>query len=123
MSLRTAKKISSFTQQEIARLRKTAKHMYAAQGIRILAASSFSESSRILIVIPGTSGNAVKRNLIRRRIKAIFHQENFSTTQHDYVVIVKKAGIHASYETIRELLLTVKTLLANQHPVKLSTPS
>lgn len=117
MTKQSASKISSFTQHEIAHLRTAAQHIYAAQGLRILAAFSFSPPSRILIIIPRTSGNAVKRNLIRRRIKSIFHQANFASHGRDYVIIVKKSAIELSYQTLEKHMLKAAQV-ANEQMVQ-----
>ena len=113
MLKRKAKKIASFSQQDITSLRKTSKFIHAAQGIRILAACSLSTSSRILIIVPGKSGSSPERNLIKRRIKSIFYEENFTTAGYDYVVIVKKPGIHTSFADLKTYLLLVKNKLQN----------
>ena len=98
------KNISSFTQQDITHLLKNAHVKARTPGLRVLLATSPYSYGRILVITPRHSGNAVKRNKIRRRLKALFYQNNFYKHSYDCVVIVKKEGILTSFEDLRKLL-------------------
>lgn len=102
---RATKKISSFTQSEITKLLNTARVKARIPGLRILAASSsLPEHGRILIITPRRSGNAPQRNLIRRRIKSIFIQDELCNKKIDLVIIVRREGIETSFGNLRKLL-------------------
>lgn len=102
---RVTKKISSFTQSEITKLLTTARVKTRIPGLRILAAqASLPEHGRVLIITPRRSGNAPQRNLIRRRIKAIFIEDELYTKNLDLVVIVRREGIETSFGTLKKLL-------------------
>ncbi|MFT6765787.1 MAG: ribonuclease P protein component [Alteromonas naphthalenivorans] len=103
---RVTKKISSFTQSEITKLLSTAKVRGRIPGLRILAASPSLSSvhGRILIITPRRSGNSPERNLIRRRLKSIFIEDELSQKNIDLVVIVRREGIDTSFGTLKKLL-------------------
>jgi len=101
----TFKKISSFKKSEISELFKRARVAIRCSGIRILTAQSKNKAGRILIVTPRTCGNSPQRNLFRRRIKAIFRENNLATHSKDFVIIVDKRGIATPFDKLRRLLL------------------
>ena len=95
---RVTKKISSFTQLDITKLLKTAKVKARIPGLRILAAlSTLPEHGRVLIITPRRSGNSPQRNLIRRRIKAIFVEDELYKKNIDLVVVVRREAIDTSF--------------------------
>ncbi len=102
---RVTKKISSFTQSEITKLLNTARVKARIPGLRILAApASLPEHGRVLIITPRRSGNSPQRNLIRRRIKAIFIGDELYSKKMDLVIIVRREGIDTSFGTLKKLL-------------------
>jgi ribonuclease P protein component len=103
---RLTKKISSFTQSEITKLLSTARVKGRIPGLRILTASSSlsSDHGRVLIITPRRSGNAPQRNLIRRRIKSIFIEDELSKMNIDIVVIVRREAIDISFGELKKLL-------------------
>jgi len=97
--------ISSFRQSEITELLKNAQVKTRIPGLRILTAPSLlTEYSRILIITPRRSGNAPQRNLIRRRIKSIFVEDNLFKNGFDFIVIVRREGIETDFKTLKKLL-------------------
>ncbi len=98
------KNISSFTQQDIAYLLKNSHVKARVPGLRVLLAPANFNYGRILIITPRQSGKAVYRNKIRRRLKTIFYEQKLFLHGHDCVVIVKKEGIHTSFENLKKLL-------------------
>lgn len=59
---------------------------------------------RLVVITPRKIGNAPERNKVRRRLKAIFHEENISSQGIDLVVIIKEPGIACSFDTLKDLL-------------------
>jgi ribonuclease P protein component len=114
MSQHVTKNLSSFTQQDIAHLLKNAQIKARVPGLRVLLGSTTLPYGRILVITPRHSGNAVKRNLIRRRLKAIFYQEQWFQYGYDCVVIVKKDGIGRSFEDLKTLLIQAFSTSDNQ---------
>lgn len=96
----------AFTQEEIQFLLKNAHLKARLPGLRVLLAPAQQSSGRLLVITPRHSGNAVKRNKIRRRLRSIFHEERWYNAGCDCVVIVKKEGILTSFEQLQQLLKT-----------------
>ncbi len=101
----SAKKISSFTKQEIIHLFKTAHSVVRVPSLEIRKAPASADQGRILLVIPRRVGNAVKRNTLKRRLKAIFFEEQLATKNVDFIVLAKSPD--ATQLTFQEL----KTML------------
>lgn len=101
----TFKKISTFKRSEITDLFDRARVAMRCSGVRILKAQSKQKPSKILVVTPRASGNSPQRNLFRRRIKAIFRENNLSERGIDLVVIVNKRGIETSFGKLQKLIL------------------
>jgi len=97
-------KLSSFTRSEISDLFKRARVAVRYSGIRILAATASLPYARVLMVTPRASGNAPERNLFRRRIKAIFKENNLTIQKKDIIVIVDKRAIALTFEKLKQLL-------------------
>lgn len=60
-----------------------------------------------MVITPGRIGNAVERNTIRRRFKALFHELGLVKPGADWVVIVKKEGVKLSHATLKEIITYV----------------
>ncbi len=72
-------------------------------GLDLLVAPATSGKPHRVIITPGGIGNAVARNKIRRRLKAIITQaEKFKHV--DVIIFVKKAGINLSYDQLKKLI-------------------
>lgn len=60
---------------------------------------------RLLVVIPNKAvGSAPVRNLLRRRLKAIFYQYQLYTKGKDCVVFAHPGADKLSYQELQELL-------------------
>lgn len=102
---RVTKKICSFTQSEITKLLSTARVKARIPGLRVLTApASLPDFARVLIITPRRSGNAPQRNLIRRRIKYIFIEDELSSKKLDIVIIVRREGIETSFGELKKLI-------------------
>jgi ribonuclease P protein component len=101
-----AGKISKFTKREVDYLFQHVRRIVRNQFCTILVAPRQNpEYSRILIVLARAVGNAPERNLIRRRIKAIFYEEKLYTGNVDYVIIVYKKMVTLPFDQLKTLLL------------------
>lgn len=92
-----------FTKQEIDLSFKAARRVLKHPGLVILIAP-VETTGKLLVVTPGSIGNAAKRNLIRRRLKAIFHEEKLGTRGYNCIVLVKKPGLTLSFDELKTLL-------------------
>lgn len=74
-------------------------------GLDLLVAPVQQEPSKLIVITSRHIGNAVERNTIRRRIKALFHEEKLDEKQYDWVIIVKKSGIDLSYDQLQKIIV------------------
>jgi len=95
---------SRFSEKEVSHLFKTARRALRHPGLDILCAPAAQKAGRILVITSAKVGSAPKRNLIRRRLKAIFFEEKLFELGVDCVVIIKKAGIDLDFEQLKKLL-------------------
>lgn len=94
------------TQTEIRQLFNKARRVLKHPGLDLLVAPTPEPKGKLIVVTPGRIGNAVARNRVRRRIKAIFDQEKLRSLGFDAVVFVKKDGVPLNYEQLRKIILT-----------------
>ncbi len=104
---RIARLITQFTKQEIAQLFKTARRVHKQDGIILLRSPRQGEIGRILIVISKKVGNAPTRNKLRRRIKAIFYENELYKKEYDWVAILKPTTKKFSFAQLKELFLQI----------------
>ncbi len=74
--------------------------------IRLLKTENSSPQGRILVVTPKKIGNAPKRNLIRRRLKALFHEEGWDTRPYDLLVYCRKGSAEIPYQELKQIIKT-----------------
>ena len=97
-------KLSSFKQEEIKKLFKTARSVITIPGLSIKKAPKQAEIARILIVTPKKVGNAPERNLMRRRLKSIFYEQQLYEKPYDLIVFVDKEALKIPFSTLQELV-------------------
>jgi ribonuclease P protein component len=100
------RKISKFTKREIDHLFQHARRVIRNQFCTVLIAPRQKEFGRVLIIASRKVGNAPERNVVRRRIKAIFYEEKLFDLNFDCVVIVYKKAVTLPFEQLKDLLLT-----------------
>lgn len=96
--------ISSFTKDEIQALFKAARTIIISHGLTIKVAPKKYPIGRILVVIPKKAGNAIKRNLLRRRLKAIFFENNLFMQPFDCIIFAAQEATELSFSALHELL-------------------
>ena len=101
--------ITRLTAPERKSLLKTARLVLNQPQLDIRAKKRDSElprlPGRILIVTSRKVGTAPKRNLLRRRLKAIFYEEKLFQHSYDVVVYCRKSATDLSFEELKTLLL------------------
>jgi len=60
---------------------------------------------KILIVIPRKAGKAHERNLIKRRIKAIYYEEKLYAKPIVSIVLVRKEATKINFEDLKKFLV------------------
>ena len=103
--MKPGKKLSSFTRQEVSELFMRARAKVKMPGLRILRAPTTNLYGRILIVIPRRVGSAPERNLIRRRLKAIFRERKLYLSRFDCIVLVGSECKKITFDELTRLLL------------------
>ena len=89
----------SFTPSERKKLFKEARLVHRQDELDVRLLQKDQESSpqgRILVVTSKKIGNAPKRNLIRRRLKSMFHEEGWDTKPYDILVYCRKGSTDIS---------------------------
>jgi len=87
----SAERITQFSKQEINELFQKSNRIFYNNAVTVLAAPRSKDYARMLLVTPRVVGNAVKRNLLRRRLKEIFRKEDLpKKLQFDLVVLARK---------------------------------
>jgi ribonuclease P protein component len=82
------------------------------RGIKILKTPT-DKQGKILLVVSAKSGNAVVRNLFKRRIKSIFRQHSLYLLPYDFVIIGYKMGVENSFSELENLLLSLRITLSS----------
>lgn len=100
-----AKKISKFSKHEIDSLFQHARRIAKTPACTILCAPRQLDFGRILIITSRKVGNAPQRNLIRRRIKALFYEEKLFESLFDYAIIAQKKLNDLSFSELKNIIL------------------
>lgn len=97
--------LSKFTKQEISKLFSSARRCLKQPSLDILLSPTLTGSlGRILVITSRRIGNAPTRNKVRRRFKAIYHEDQFLERGYDCIVIVKPEGVRRTFDELKMLL-------------------
>lgn len=66
-----------------------------------------AENYRFGICVSKKLGNAVTRNLIKRRVKDIIDKSKLHFVNKDYIIVLKKSAVSAQYLELKEDLISV----------------
>jgi ribonuclease P protein component len=106
---RIARQMTLWHRKEIQVLFKRSQKVYTSAGLVIaIAPRSHQDFARLLIIIPKKVGSAPERNLIRRRIKAIFYEHKLFTGNIDWLFFVKPASKSLDFATLKNIILTTQ---------------
>lgn len=101
------RKISKFTKSEVDYLFQNARRVFRDQHCTILVAPRQKDDlGRVLVIASRKVGNAPERNLIRRRIKAIFYEEKLYSLNFDCVVIAYSKIVSLPFDQLKSILLS-----------------
>ncbi len=113
--------VRNMNQTEVRKLFNKARRIVKHPGLDLLVAPTQEPEGHLIIITPGRIGNAVARNTVRRRIKAIFHEEVLCQKGLDTVIIVKKEGTSLTHAQLKEIILKAFAsieLANNKNPVR-----
>lgn len=106
---RIARFITKFTITEIKDLFKNSKSVMRNPGLDISLSPSKKNYSRILIITPKKIGNAPFRNLIKRRIKSIFYENELYKKNKDMIIFCRKDIEKIDYSNLKNLIITASS--------------
>ncbi|KKP35572.1 MAG: Ribonuclease P protein component [candidate division TM6 bacterium GW2011_GWF2_32_72] len=99
-------KLTTFRQKEVQQLFDSVEKRHKNLGLTILLAPKILSYSRILIITPKKTGSAPERNLIRRRLKAIFYEEKlFENNPYDCIVLARPEATKLSFLDLKRILI------------------
>lgn len=81
-----------------------ARRLLRHPGFDLLRGNATDSQGILMVITPARIGNAVKRNTIRRRFKALFAELGLIKPGFDWIVIVKKEGVELPYATLKEIM-------------------
>jgi ribonuclease P protein component len=102
-----AKYISKFSPKEVKHFFDNAKAFKKCSKFTCLLSPKQGEFARILIITPRASGNSPERNLVKRRLRALFYQYKLYEKPYDCAVILKPHGCDASYAALKNLIVKI----------------
>jgi len=72
---------------------------------------------RILVVTSRKIGNAPARNLIRRRLKALFYEEGWYNLPYDFAFIIRTPALNYSFQQLKALCTNFMRTLGSSSSV------
>ena len=99
--------IFSFSQPEVTALFSGAKVCLKMPGLTVLSAAAVGRDGKVLIITSRKSGNAVLRNKVRRRLRALFWMHEWFKKGHDFIIITYRQVHQLSYLEIESLIKTM----------------
>ena len=100
-----AKNISSFSKSEVKQFFKSARCVLRNPGLTVLYNPSTNSFGRVLVVTARKVGTSPERNLIRRRIKAIFYENALYEKKYDVVFLIRKPAVSLSFDELKACVL------------------
>lgn len=106
-----ARLITQFSKHEIQCLFKAAHTISKTPFVEIRVAPKALNYARVLIVLSRKVGNAPARNLLRRRLKAIFYEEQLFERPWDFIIIGRAPLTHHSFDSLKNIVLSSYNLI------------
>ena len=101
--LQNARALSRFTTAEVQYLFDTGRLAFKNNGMTVLYAPRMHQYGRILVITSRKTGNSPARNLIRRRLKALFYESSWYTLPYDFVFIIRTPATHYPFQKLKSL--------------------
>lgn len=112
MSLQIPSKL--WPQLEVKQFFAAAKNVFRSKKCDVRIAPKTRLLGRLLVVVPASVGSAVERNVIKRRVRAVFYENNLRNSLFDWGFFVKPAGKNISYTEIKYVITTCQNNATSQ---------
>ena len=105
------KKLFNFSKSEIDKAFQNSSLVDQILGLKLLASSQIKEQEspqkhgKLLVVIPGKAGKAHERNLIKRRVKAIYYEEKLYQKPIISILLVYKQAKELNFDELKKFLI------------------
>jgi len=97
--------LSKFKYKEIQQIFKKARYSYSSQALDIKLSPATANFGKLLIIIPKKVGNAPERNLIKRRLKSIFYENQIYNYLYNFLIYCKPSILQLNYKELKEIML------------------
>lgn len=106
-------KFTAFSRSEIQELFKSARTLCKTEFLDIKATRSDLDTGRLLIITPKKLGNAPTRNLIRRRLKALFYEERLYEKKYDFIFFCRPDITKLEFSELKKIVVDCLAKLHN----------
>ena len=107
MPFKTASELTKFSKLEIADLFGKIKLRFRKLGLEIMLAPRSLDYARLLMCVARRFGNAPQRNLFKRRVRAIFYENQLFKRDFDLIIVVKsKVGLRQKFENLKTVMIS-----------------
>lgn len=99
------RKFFQFSHSEVVSLFQSGESIFRDRFFVLLRQPRKYNYARLLVITPKKIGSAPLRNTVRRRIKAIFYEQELSELlTFDYALIVRTATLRLSFSQVTDML-------------------
>ena len=99
------KNLSKFSKKELDSFFANAKRVHSSQAFTILIKKTDNPHGKILPIVSRKYGNAPARNLLKRRLRSIFREEELYEKQTDTIVIARAPGKYISFAKLKDIVV------------------
>ena len=96
--------LTRWQRNEIIATFKRARKVLSIPELDIRLAPAVLTYGRILIIIPKKVGSAPQRNLLRRRIKMLYYENEWYTKKFDWIIFLKPKAVECSFIQLQAFL-------------------
>lgn len=100
--------------QDIRRFFQQARRIIHHKAIDIKVAPASEKHGRFILSVPKKMGSAPQRNLLKRRLRALFYEQRLGEYGYDWGFFAKPAAAELSFQELQAVVLSVCPLLAEQ---------
>ena len=99
------KSLFQFSKPKIDAAFKNAKRIAGTKELTLLQAPSEHNHGKLLIIIPKKVGKAHDRNLLRRRLKAIFYENKLYQKIYTFIILARPGAAQIQVEQLKQFVI------------------